>query len=143
MITQFENENKPFKLTEKLRSEITEEEPMNEKIELTTAAVETVGPTRDRPKRPKVKPTNKFQARAERLTSLQSELRKHSDARKRTDLAIKDIQRQLKDILLVHHATIRDLQKQVTQIQRKISTIKNPKKHTSSGADGKIGTGEL
>lgn len=26
----------------------------------------------------------------------------------------------------MHHATIRDLQKQVTQIQRKISTVKNP-----------------
>ena len=61
-------------------------------------------------------------------SKLQTELRKHSDARKKTDLAILDIRKELKDLLLVHHATIKDLQKQVAQIHRKIATIDSSKK---------------
>ncbi|MGA7977700.1 MAG: hypothetical protein WB975_10720 [Nitrososphaeraceae archaeon] len=58
-------------------------------------------------------------------SKLQTELRKHSDARKKTDLVILDIRKELKDLLLVHHATIKDLQKQVAQIHRKIATMDN------------------
>lgn len=59
---------------------------------------------------------------SEPISRLQNELRQHSHARRKTDLAIKDIEHQLKDLLLVHHAAIRDLQKQVTQIRKRIST---------------------
>jgi hypothetical protein len=34
----------------------------------------------------------------------------------------------LKDLLLVHHATIKDLQKQVAQMHKKIATIDSSKK---------------
>jgi len=34
----------------------------------------------------------------------------------------------LKDLLLVHHATIKDLQKQVAQMHRKIASIDSSKK---------------
>ena len=64
------------------------------------------------------------------IAKLNSELRKHSDARKKTDLAILDIRRELKDLLLVHHSTIKDLQKQMAQMNRKISTIENSRKTT-------------
>ncbi|MGA8916537.1 MAG: hypothetical protein WB474_11160 [Nitrososphaeraceae archaeon] len=61
-------------------------------------------------------------------SKLQTELRKHSDAPKKTDLAILDIRKELKDLLLVHHATIKDLQKQVAQMHRKIATMDSSKK---------------
>ena len=51
-----------------------------------------------------------------------NELRQHSHARRKTDLPIKDIQHQLKDLLLVHYAAITELQKQVRQIRKRIST---------------------
>jgi hypothetical protein len=50
---------------------------------------------------------------------------------KRTDLAIRDLQRQLKDVLLVHHAAIRDLRKEIAMIRRKISTNESSENHTS------------
>ena len=45
-----------------------------------------------------------------------------------SELEILDIRKELKDLLLVHHATIKDLQKQVSQMHRKIATIDNSKK---------------
>jgi hypothetical protein len=64
------------------------------------------------------------------ISKLQSELRKHSDARKRAEREILDIRKELKDLLLAHHATIKDLQKQVAQMHRKIVTIDSSKKST-------------
>ena len=69
------------------------------------------------------------------ISRLQSQLRKHSDARRKTDSAILDIRKELKDLLLVHHATIKDLKKQVSQMHRKISTIE--KSARSKTADKK------
>ena len=66
------------------------------------------------------------------LSRLHSELKKHSDARKKTDSAILDIKKELKDLLLAHHATIKDLQKQVSQMHRKISAIEKSGKSTRS-----------
>ena len=57
------------------------------------------------------------------ISKLHDELKKHSDARKKAEREILDIRKELKDLLLVHHATIRDLQKQVSQMHRKIATI--------------------
>jgi len=62
------------------------------------------------------------------ISKLHNELQKHSDARKKTDLAILDIKKELKDLLLVHHAKIKDLQKQVAQMHNKIDTIDSSKK---------------
>ena len=62
------------------------------------------------------------------ISKLHDELRKHSDARKKAEREILDIKKELKDLLLVHHATIKDLQKQVAQMHRKIATIDSSKK---------------
>ena len=62
------------------------------------------------------------------ISKLHDELRKHSDARKKAEREILDIRKELKDLLLVHHATIKDLQKQVAQMHRKIATIDSSKK---------------
>ena len=42
------------------------------------------------------------------ISKLHDELRKHSDARKKAEREILDIKKELKDLLLVHHATIKD-----------------------------------
>src|SRR6476619_2335085 len=62
------------------------------------------------------------------VSKLHEELRKHSDARKNAEREILDIRKELKDLLLVHHATIKDLQKQVAQMHRKIASIDSSKK---------------
>jgi hypothetical protein len=62
------------------------------------------------------------------ISKLHDELRKHSEARKKAEREILDIKKELKDLLLVHHATIKDLQKQVAQMHRKIATIDSSKK---------------
>jgi hypothetical protein len=61
------------------------------------------------------------------ISKLHDELRKHSDARKKSEREILDIRKELKDVLLAHHATIKDLQKQVAQMHRKIATIDSSK----------------
>jgi hypothetical protein len=71
------------------------------------------------------------------ISRLHVELRKHSDARKKTDSAILDIRKELKDLLLIHHATIKDLQKQMTQMRRKFVTIENSRKSTNLKISGK------
>jgi ribosomal protein S13 len=71
------------------------------------------------------------------ISRLHVELRKHSDARKKTDSAILDIRKELKDLLLIHHSTIKDLQKQMTQMRRKIVTIENSRKSTKLKISGK------
>jgi len=71
------------------------------------------------------------------ISKLHDELRKHSDARKKAEREILDIRKELKDLLLVHHATIKDLQKQVTQMHRKIATIDSSKKSARSKTTGK------
>jgi hypothetical protein len=57
------------------------------------------------------------------ISKLHDELRNHSDAQKKAEREILDIRKELKDLLLVHRATIKDLQKQVTQLHKKIVTI--------------------
>ena len=62
------------------------------------------------------------------ISEFHDELKKHSEARKKAEREILDIRKELKDLLLVHHATIKDLQKQVAQMHRKIATIDSSKK---------------
>jgi hypothetical protein len=66
----------------------------------------------------------------EPISKLHDELRKHSDARKKAEREILNIKKELKDLLLAHHATIKDLKKQVLQMHRKIATLDNSKKST-------------
>jgi hypothetical protein len=61
------------------------------------------------------------------ISKLQTELKKHSEARKKAEREILDIRRELKDLLLTHHATIKDLQKQVAQMHKKIASIDSSK----------------
>jgi hypothetical protein len=61
------------------------------------------------------------------ISKLHDELRKHSDARKKAEHEILDIKKEIKDLLLAHHATIKDLQKQVAQMHKKIATIDSSK----------------
>ena len=78
------------------------------------------------------KSPSKVQSEDKPTLQFQNELRKHSDARKKAEREILDIRKELKDLLLVHHATIKDLQKQVAQMHRKIATLDNSKKSTKS-----------
>jgi hypothetical protein len=71
------------------------------------------------------------------ISKLHDELRKHSDARKKAEREILDIKKELKDLLLVHHATIKDLQKQVEQMHKKIATIDSSRKATRSKTTSK------
>jgi len=71
------------------------------------------------------------------ISKFHDELRKHSDARKKAEQEILDIRKELKDLLLVHHATIKNLQKQVAQMHRKIATIDSSRKPTKAKTTGK------
>jgi len=71
------------------------------------------------------------------VSQLHNELRKHSHARKKAEREILDMRKELKDVLLAHHATIKDLQKQVTQMHKKIATIDSSKKSTRVKATAK------
>jgi len=73
------------------------------------------------------RPTSGVNEENKSVSKLHDELRKHSDARKKAERDILDIRKELKDVLLAHHATIKDLQKQVVQMHRKIATIIAPK----------------
>ena len=89
----------------------------------------------------KTKVTRKSPARGvnedKSISKLHDELRKHSDARKKAEREILDIRKELKDLLLIHHATIKDLQKQVAQMHRKIATIEYSRKNTNVKASAK------
>ena len=142
-----ENDDEPVRLTEEVRAEITEEgqidsnvrnlepeapvvEPEDEAHFEETTDVET-----QRAQERKLPPEKTRKAKRKRqdsvesrsLSKLHTELRKHSDARKKTDLAVKDIEKKLKGLLLAHHSAIKDLQKQVAQMRRKFATIESRK----------------
>ncbi len=111
------------------------EEKVEEPMESTDAAkVEERKPKPEKVRKSKVttKAATKKEHEGKAISQLQSELRKHSDAKKKTDSAILDIRKELKDLLLIHHATIRDLQKQVSQMHRKIAKIDISKKSVTT-----------
>jgi hypothetical protein len=119
-MTQNVNENEAGKQKEEMHSGITEGGHIDEEIDSSAVINSRIL---------KAKKNRRIQSKA--TSRLQNELRRHSDARKRTDTAIKDLQRQLKDVLLVHHAAIRDLRREIALIRRKISTIDSSENHTS------------
>src|SRR5438093_10738040 len=159
MAYQENEDNEPIKLTEEMRAEITEEEPIEDNgrvLELggpsiepedeerfeETIEVETTKAQEREIERRKVREARRKKPEVESrsLSKLHSELRKHSDARKKTDLAVKDIEKQLKGLLLAHHSAIKDLQKQVAQMRRKFATIESRKSGSKPKAKKKAST---
>ncbi len=156
------DDNEPAKLTEEMKSEVTEEEPIYDLVKpvntvspevvqteyeeskphaepvestyIETAKVEELKPAQEKTRKSKRKGGSSAEIGSKSLSKLHSELRKHSDARKKTDLAVRDIEKQLKALLLANHSAIKDLKKQVTQIRTKLTTIESRK----SGANKKI-----
>ena len=108
-----------------------------ERLEETDKFEEEIDTPKDEPK-PEQKQARKSKVTRKKPTSgvnedkpvskLHDELRKHFDARKKAEREILEIRKELKDLLLVHHATIKDLQKQVAQMHRKIASIDSSKK---------------
>ena len=151
-----ENDDKPINLLE-VQPEMPEQEPIEQVFSQEPEDARTLEPSiesEDETARfeeeintPKVEPKpEQKQARKSKVTrkrptsgvnedkpisKLHNELRKHSDARKKAEREILDIRKELKDVLLVHHATIKDLQKQIAQMHRKIATIENSRKTTN------------
>ena len=117
-----------------------EEETFEEKME----SVDIPKVQERKPQREKARKSNIMTSPSEpkSISRLHVELRKHSDARKKTDSAILDIRKELKDLLLIHHATINDLQKQMTQMRRKFVTIENSRKYTKLKIGKKTSTGK-
>jgi hypothetical protein len=107
--------------------------------EIDTPNVKEGKPLRQNARKSKVtgKSPARFESEDKSVSQFHSELRKHSDARKKAEKEILDIRKELKDLLLVHHATIKDLQKQVAQMHKKIATIDNSRKSTGSKTTGK------
>ena len=104
-----------------------DEKRFEETIERVVAERKPQRQIASKPKRIRKTPT-RAELQVTPISKLDSELRKHKDARRKTDQAILDIRKELKDLLLIHHAKIKDLQKQVTQMRRKIATIVSSKK---------------
>ena len=115
-----------FEETAKFEEEIDtpKVEPKSEQKQARKSKVKRKSPTRD---------VNEDKP----ISKLHDELRKHSDARKKAEREILDIRKELKDLLLVHHATIKDLQKQVAQMHRKIATIDSSRKSIRSKTTSK------
>ena len=165
-----ENDDKTINLLE-VQPEVIEEEPIEQVFSQEPEDVSTVEPSTESEDQerfeetakfedivtPKVEPkleqkqTRKSKVRRKSptrgmnegrpISKLQDELRKHSDARKNAEREILDIRKELKDLLLVHHATIKDLQKQVSQMHRKIATIDTSKKSTRVKTNAKKTSG--
>jgi hypothetical protein len=117
--------------TENKEEGTDEEETFEETVEsVDIPKVQQLKPQPQKARKSKV--TRKSPARVESedkpISKLHDELRKHSDARKKAEREILDMRKELKDLLLVHHATIKDLQKQVAQMHRKIATLDSSKK---------------
>jgi hypothetical protein len=147
------HDREPVKLTEKMREEITEEEPTNNMIKpldiispptverdyeergpppeaaersyIKTASTEEQKRSLERTNKEKTNERENKEARS--ISKLRTELRKHSDARKKTDVAIQDIEKQLKSLLLSHHTAIRDLRKDITRLRKSIAAAESKK----------------
>jgi len=117
-----------------------EEERFEETIEsVDTPNVQESKPQRQKARKSKVtrKSPAKVESKDKPISQFHDELRKHSDARKKAEREILNIRKELKDLLLTHHATIKDLQKQVAQMHRKIATIDASTRSTKSKTTSK------
>jgi hypothetical protein len=126
--------------TENKEEGTDEEETFEETVEsVDIPKVQQLKPQPQKARKSKV--TRKSPARVDSedkpISKLHDELRKHSDARKKAEREILDMRKELKDLLLVHHATIKDLQKQVSQMHKKIATIDSSRKSIRSKTKSK------
>lgn len=132
------NDNDTVKMTEKPPEEVLEEpigseahiiEPLGELEGEKTTRIQEPKSGRENARKSEVakKKPARIESDAKPIPKLESELRKYSDASKKTDLTIRDIQRQIKDLNKKtdtrHHQIVRDLQAQVREMQRKIDKI--------------------
>ena len=153
-----ENDDKPINLLE-VQTDLAEEEPIEQVLAQEPEDVRPIDPSTESEDQARFEETARFeeevakiepkpeqkQVRKTKVTrkspvrgvnedksisKLHDELRKHSDARKKAERDILNIKKELKDLLLAHHATIKDLQKQVSQMHRKIATIDSSRKAT-------------
>ena len=132
-----ENDDRPINPPE-VQPEIPEKEPIEEVFSQEPEDARTLEPSIESEDEVRFEETAKFEEELDKsILRLQGELRKHSNARKKTDSAILDIRKELKDLLLVHHATIKDLKKQVAQMHRKIATLDSSRKSPRSKTTGK------
>jgi hypothetical protein len=142
-----ENEDEPVKLTEKLREEISENESIESNIQVPEDVVElgqasgvderqsqestTVKDQNLEPEKPKnkIKHGRKSSPKGEdkTLSKLHNQLTKHFVMSNKTDVTLRDIQKQLisinKKLDTRHHQIIRDYQIQLREIQRKMNKI--------------------
>ena len=96
--------------------------------EIEAAKVEAK-PVRDKVRKLKAK-RNTPNKSDKSISQIQDELRKHSNARNKTDFAFLNIRQGLMDLKLVYQVTIKDLQKQISQMKRKLATIEKSRKST-------------
>lgn len=150
------DDNEPAKLTEKMRAEIANEEPIDDMVkpmndvispnnlereyeDTTTEPQETTyietakaEERKQAPEKTRKAKRNESDKGEKSLSKLHSEIRKHSDAKRKTDMAIKDIEKQLKGLLLAHHSTIRDLKKDIAKLRREVAAAESRKKATKT-----------
>jgi hypothetical protein len=142
-----ENENKAVSLTDE-PSEVTQEEPieqvMTQETTIDTGTAESSEPIVESEDRDRFEETAKFEEEIERkpkrntakkvskpnselISNLHDKLRRYSDASKKTDMTIRDIQQKIKDVdkrtSTKLHQIVRDLQTQVKQLRAKIDKI--------------------
>lgn len=129
------------KLTEEMRAEITEEEPIDEKVSLVgpVEPIDEFGEVEtDENEFEAVEPMAKHKSKTTRLKELitpetrsllkmEGELGKYSKSLNKTGTAIKDIQKQLKKITSEHESAIKNLQRQINELGKKISKIQKAK----------------
>jgi hypothetical protein len=151
-ITEYGDE--PVKVTEKLREELSEEEPIESKIHVLEPATEQevaleaeneqentqrfqqTTQVKDQDRKPKKTKGRTMDTRKgaskgepESLSKLHHQLTKHFATSNKTDVTLRDIRKQLVSINkkadIKHHQIIRDLQVQLREIERKINKIDN------------------
>lgn len=151
-----EDNSEQVSLTDEISSETThEEEPIEQVMSQETTESESV-PSTEAEDRERFEETAKFEEEIEPKTTgnrrktnkkvrrpdsilmanLESKLKKYADAGKKTDLTIKDIQRQIRDLdkrtNTKHYQIVRDLQTQVRELQRQIGKIGKSTRSTKS-----------
>jgi hypothetical protein len=156
------NENETHSPTTELPSEaaeIAEEEPIEQVMTQETTdsdTAESSEPTIESEDQERFEETAKFEEDVEHrpsdirrkttrkatkpdsklISNLHDKLRRFSDAGKKTDMTIRDVQRKIKDLdkrtNTKHHQIITDLQTQVKELQRKIDRIERSTTSTKS-----------
>jgi hypothetical protein len=121
-------------LTESSESSSIESEEDQDRFEETAKFEEEV---EHRPSNTKRKATRRkatAKADSKLISSLDDKLRKYSDASKKTDMTIREIERKIKDLdkktNAKHHQMIRDMQREVKELQRKIDRIERSTRST-------------